>query len=117
MGLTSQPYIYKPFGTFLLCFDMGCTCSDNPEAISELLVAMGMGGTRNEEQLVVDYGKIVEQLESWIIFEGISQFSDFMPNSLRAGTILQLEAIGLQKRQVDQISFHLMGSGTSLFLD
>ncbi|EOY02293.1 Senescence-associated gene 101, putative isoform 1 [Theobroma cacao] len=102
MGLTSQPYIYKPFGTFLLCFDMGCTCSDNPEAISELLVAMGMGGTRNEEQLVVDYGKIVEQLESWIIFEGISQFSDFMPNSLRAGTILQLEAIGLQKRQQQQ---------------
>ncbi|XP_021298944.1 senescence-associated carboxylesterase 101 isoform X2 [Herrania umbratica] len=102
MGLTSQPDFYRPFGTFLLCFNMGCICSDNPEAISELLVAMGMGGTRNEEQLVVDYGKIVEQLESWIIFKGISQLSEFMPNSLRAGTILLLEAIGLQKRQQQQ---------------
>ena len=116
MGLTSQPDYYKPFGTFLLCCEIGCTCSENPEAISELLVAMGLGGVEKEEQLIVDYERIVEQLESLIIRKGFSQLSDLMPNSLRAGTILQLEAIGLQKRQVGQICFHIMGVVYHCFL-
>ncbi|XP_022774436.1 senescence-associated carboxylesterase 101 isoform X2 [Durio zibethinus] len=102
-GLTSQPDYYTPFGTFLLCCEMGCTCSENPEAISKLLVAMGLARAGNEEQLIVDYGRVVEQLESLIICKGISQLSDLMPNSLRAGTILQLEAIGLQKGQNQQL--------------
>lgn len=93
---------YKPFGTFLLCSEKGCAWSDNPEAVSELLLAMGVGGAGNEEQLVVDYGKIVEQLELVMICKGISQLSELKLNSLQAGIILQLEAIGLQKRQVVQ---------------
>ncbi|XVF58140.1 hypothetical protein PTKIN_Ptkin07bG0039000 [Pterospermum kingtungense] len=97
MGLT-----YKPFGTFLLCSEIGCACSDNPEATLELLLAMGVGGAGNEEQLIVDYGRIVEQLELRIICKGISQFGELMLNSLQAGIILQLEAIGLQNRQHDQ---------------
>ncbi|XVE83897.1 hypothetical protein DITRI_Ditri16bG0125200 [Diplodiscus trichospermus] len=102
IGLTSQPEYYKPFGTFLLCSETGCTCSENPEAISELLLAMGLGGAGNNELQIVDYGRIVERLELMIICKGISQLSELMLNSLKAGIILQLEAIGLQQRQHDQ---------------
>ncbi|OMO59858.1 Lipase, class 3 [Corchorus capsularis] len=99
-GLTSQSNSYKPFGTFLLCCETGCSCSDNPEAVVELLKAMPLGkNSGNEEKLIVDYGRIVEKLESLIILKGISQLNDFMPTSLRAGTILQLGAVGVHKSQ------------------
>ncbi|OMP08764.1 hypothetical protein COLO4_06143 [Corchorus olitorius] len=42
-GLTSQSNSYKPFGTFLMCCETGCSCSDNPEAVIELLKAMPLG--------------------------------------------------------------------------
>ncbi|OMP08762.1 Sulfatase [Corchorus olitorius] len=99
-GLSSQSIFYKPFGTFLLCCETGCSCSDNPEAVIELLKAMPLGkNSGNEERLIVDYGRIVENLESLIIFKGISQLNDFIPTSLRAGTILQLGAVGVHKSQ------------------
>ncbi|KAE8691545.1 SAG101 protein [Hibiscus syriacus] len=64
---------YKPFGTFLLCGENGCACSENPEAVSEL--------------------------ESVIIRKGVSQLGKPMLSSLQAGTILQLEAIRTRKEQ------------------
>ncbi|KAL4376167.1 hypothetical protein GQ457_02G011570 [Hibiscus cannabinus] len=64
---------YKPFGTFLLCCENGCTCSDNPEAVSEVLMMFETEDAVNEERMIHVYERIVEQLESVIIRKGLSR--------------------------------------------
>ncbi|GMI68423.1 hypothetical protein HRI_000511600 [Hibiscus trionum] len=98
----SKSDYYKPFGTFLLCCENGCTCSENPEAVSEVLMVFGTEDAANEERTIHVYGRIVEQLE-WAIFrKGISQLGKPMLSSLQAGTTLQLEAIRIRNEQNHQ---------------
>ncbi|KAK5820381.1 senescence-associated carboxylesterase 101 [Gossypium arboreum] len=100
MDLDSKPDDYKPFGTFLLCCEDGCTWSDNPEAVSELLMAVETEDTGNEEWTINVYSRIIEQLESMIVRKGISQVNEPILNSLRAGTTLQIEAIRIRNEQL-----------------
>lgn len=102
MEINSQTGIYKPFGVFLLCSEYGCTPLEDPEAVSEVLVAMGetpRNQTPNEQWHTIDYGTIVECLMSTVRIKGISQLSEMIECPLRAGIVLQLEAIGLNRRQ------------------
>uniref|UniRef100_A0A2P2JXP6 Fungal lipase-type domain-containing protein n=1 Tax=Rhizophora mucronata TaxID=61149 RepID=A0A2P2JXP6_RHIMU len=97
---------YKPFGTFLLCSESGCTCVEDPEAVSELLKAIGLERTRSQVsngELPIDYyGKMVKYLESGLIFKGNSQLVQSVEDSISAGIILQLEAIGDSRILVTQ---------------
>ncbi|XP_038996973.1 LOW QUALITY PROTEIN: senescence-associated carboxylesterase 101-like [Hibiscus syriacus] len=93
---------YKPFGTFLLCCENGCACSENPEAVSEVLMLFRTEAAANEERTIDVYGRIVEQFESVIIRQGISQLGKPMLSSLQAGTTLLIEAIRTRKEQNHQ---------------
>ncbi|CAH8328051.1 unnamed protein product [Eruca vesicaria subsp. sativa] len=50
---------FKPFGTFLICFDSECICIDDPEAVMELL------GSANTDHVVdsIDYGQVLARLD------------------------------------------------------
>ncbi|MBA0847579.1 hypothetical protein Goshw_020192, partial [Gossypium schwendimanii] len=100
MDLDSKSDDYKPFGTFLLCCEDGCTWSENPEAVSELLMAVETEDAGNEEWTINVYSRIIEQLESMIVRKGISQVNESILNSLRAGTTLQTEAIRIRNEQL-----------------
>lgn len=103
MEIDSQTGIYKPFGIFLLCSEYGCTSLEDPEAVYEVLAAMGLETARNqtpnEQWHMIYYDTIVERLMSTVSFKGISQLSEIIECPLRAGIVLQLQAIGLNRRQ------------------
>lgn len=109
MEIDSQTGIYKPFGIFLLCSEYGCSSLEDPEAVSEVLVAMDLEIARNkppnEQWHMFDYGAVVKRLMSTISFKGISQLSEMIECPRQAGIVLQLQAIGLNRRQVAQFSF------------
>lgn len=46
---------FKPFGTFLICFDSECICIEDPEAVYELL-----NGVDSD---LVDYGEVLHRLD------------------------------------------------------
>uniref|UniRef100_A0A1J3HTH5 Senescence-associated carboxylesterase 101 n=1 Tax=Noccaea caerulescens TaxID=107243 RepID=A0A1J3HTH5_NOCCA len=50
---------FKPFGTFLICFDSQCICIENPEAVMELLT----GGTNTDPLGWRDYGEVLQRLD------------------------------------------------------
>ncbi|CAH8271125.1 unnamed protein product [Arabidopsis lyrata] len=58
---------FKPFGTFLICFDSGCVCIEDPEAVTELL-----NGVHDSEQ--VDYGQVLRRLDQSMLSIADSTF-------------------------------------------
>ncbi|KAJ7970897.1 senescence-associated carboxylesterase [Quillaja saponaria] len=116
--LASQTSEYKPFGTFLLCSEQGCSCFENPESILEFLGRMRSVGNRNKEMESVEYGNIVERLSRKAICEDVIPWSQDETDSFIAATInkgkkdlftatiiLQLIAIGLLQLQVAQLPY------------
>ncbi|KAJ0041888.1 hypothetical protein Pint_19398 [Pistacia integerrima] len=99
MDIDSQTGAYKPFGTFLLCSASGCTCVEDPDAVSELLEAMGLetAGIQNPNEAwqIFDYGEPVKRLMSILKIKGLVQLGEMTVDTIRAGIILQLEAIGV----------------------
>ncbi|XP_035547586.1 senescence-associated carboxylesterase 101-like isoform X2 [Juglans regia] len=83
---------YKPFGTFMLCSELGFTCFEDPEFILEFLKA-----TYSEvsPHFLVDYKPVVEQLKLKVICEDTSWFSQ----PLLAGITVQVLATGLGQQQ------------------
>ncbi|EOA22172.1 hypothetical protein CARUB_v10002743mg, partial [Capsella rubella] len=63
---------FKPFGTFLICFDSECICIDDPEAVAELLVGS------NTDDLVGwrDYGEILERLDQSLVTDSRLMIDD-----------------------------------------
>ncbi|KAG2300464.1 hypothetical protein Bca52824_036936 [Brassica carinata] len=51
---------FKPFGTFLICFDSECLCIDDPEAVMELL-----GGASAVDH--IDYGEVLDRLDQTVM--------------------------------------------------
>lgn len=51
---------FKPFGTFLICFDSECICIEDPEAVMELL-----GGASAVDQ--IDYGRVLDRLDRTVM--------------------------------------------------
>ncbi|XP_059670214.1 senescence-associated carboxylesterase 101-like isoform X1 [Cornus florida] len=96
---TSQNGGYQPFGTFLLCSESGCACFEEPESVSELLVAMRSDGVGNQDPN--NYTRILECLKSKAICKGSSGLTG-MSSTLRGGIITQLEAIGIKTSQQPQ---------------
>ncbi|KAK8497448.1 hypothetical protein V6N12_016972 [Hibiscus sabdariffa] len=76
------PRLKLNFRYHSLCCENGCTCSENPEAVSEQLMAIGTKDATNEGrtirnlQQLMFYDRIVEQLESIIIHKGVSQLGN-----------------------------------------
>ncbi|KAF8106234.1 hypothetical protein N665_0145s0048 [Sinapis alba] len=54
---------FKPFGTFLICFESECICIDDPEAVMELL------GSANADHVVdsIDYGAVLDRLDQTVM--------------------------------------------------
>lgn len=105
LASTPQTVLYRPFGAFLLCSELGCTCVDDPEVVTHLLEAMGLESRRSQvsdEHLLNYYGAIVENLKTRLILRRSSLLGVSAPDSLRAGIILQLEAIGDKRIQQQQ---------------
>lgn len=104
----SSTSLYKPFGTFLMCSESGCACFEDPDSVLELMTALGRNpGSREGSQVVknVDYGEILEHLKSGMyVSKGVSQLHGSSPSALRAGLGLQLEAIGVGKKQVNSMA-------------
>ncbi|KFK25726.1 hypothetical protein AALP_AA8G151800, partial [Arabis alpina] len=50
---------FKPFGTFLICFDSECICIEDPEAVMELLIG--------DHTDLVDYREVLERLDQSVL--------------------------------------------------
>ncbi|KAG9159739.1 hypothetical protein Leryth_007771 [Lithospermum erythrorhizon] len=111
---SSQNSGYKPFGTFLIYSDTGCTCFEDSEAILDVLRALEVVNDRNQDpsrfSRVIDYGSILDPLKNNTIRKGasrprnpVSRRPRFRNNSvvdpLQAEIILQLEAAGIKNIQ------------------
>ncbi|CAN0907128.1 Senescence-associated carboxylesterase 101 [Linum grandiflorum] len=100
-----QKYYYKPFGTFLLSSELGCSCVEDPEVVSLLLShkAIEFEAASNLVSVqglpVQHYGLMVEHLKIRALCQGSSQLGLPIEDSLQAGTVLLLEAIGITPDQ------------------
>ncbi|XP_059670212.1 senescence-associated carboxylesterase 101-like isoform X1 [Cornus florida] len=90
---TSQNGSYQPFGTFLLCSESGCACFEEPESVSELLVAMRSASVGNQDPN--HYTRILERLKWKAICKGSSVLTGLL-NTLRGEIVTQLDAIGIK---------------------
>ncbi|XP_042497495.1 senescence-associated carboxylesterase 101-like [Macadamia integrifolia] len=95
---TNNIYNYKPFGTFLMCSQSGSACFDDPDSVLSLLAATGW----SQLPSLMDYKKLLEDLtHQMIVSKGASQLSALRGDPLRAGIILQVDAIGDKRMQED----------------
>ncbi|KAK0600745.1 hypothetical protein LWI29_018032 [Acer saccharum] len=103
MQIDSGSVAYQPFGTYLLCSQSGCTCIEDPEEVSQLLVAVGSETAGNQnpnvEFEIFNYTETVKHVEYTVILQGISKLGELKVQPLRAGIILQLDAVGVKKTQ------------------
>ena len=96
---------YKPFGTFLLCSELGCSCFEDPETILELLMVAYSGSLENQDpnKVFESYGTFVEHLNRKVLCKDTTDhesLTDWTTPTLRASIITQLVAIGLVRSQV-----------------
>ncbi|XP_042497688.1 senescence-associated carboxylesterase 101-like [Macadamia integrifolia] len=92
---------YKPFGTFLMCSPSGSACFDDHDSILSLLDAIGSSQLPTN---LMDYKNLLEHLTHQIIIsKGASQLHELSGDSLRAGIILQLDAIGDNRMKEDNV--------------
>ncbi|XP_043704900.1 senescence-associated carboxylesterase 101-like isoform X6 [Telopea speciosissima] len=86
---------YKPFGTFLMCSPSGSSCFNDSDSVLSLLAVTGC----SELLSLMDYRKLLEDLTNQIfVTKGDSQLHE-LRDPLRAGLILQLDAIGDKRMQ------------------
>ncbi|KAJ4972988.1 hypothetical protein NE237_006162 [Protea cynaroides] len=98
--LSSTTNSYMPFGTFLMCSLSGSACFDHPDSVLSLLEAMGGYQLPN----LMDYVKLLKNLTycKMVLSNGASQLHELRDDPLRAGIILQLDAIGDNRMQEDK---------------
>ncbi|KAM4072956.1 hypothetical protein ACB094_11G179000 [Castanea mollissima] len=95
---------YKPFGTFLLCSELGCSCFEDPQTILELLMAAYSGCPENQDpnKVFESYGTFVEHLNRKVLCKDTTDHEsliDWTTQPLQAGIITKLAAIGLVRSQ------------------
>ncbi|XP_059598398.1 senescence-associated carboxylesterase 101 [Vitis vinifera] len=96
----SQTTGYKPFGTYLLCSELGCACFDNSDLILELLKVISSEVARGLRD--VDYRKILRNLKERAICKGLPQVGERFANPFAAGIIMELETnIGFNETKVN----------------
>ncbi|XP_050278428.1 lipase-like PAD4 [Quercus robur] len=91
---------YKPFGTFLLCSVLGCSCFKDPQTILELLMAAYIGSPENQDpnKVFESYGTFLEHLNRKVLCKDTTDHEssiDWTTPPLRASIITKLAAIGL----------------------
>ncbi|XP_024024302.1 senescence-associated carboxylesterase 101 isoform X3 [Morus notabilis] len=79
---------YKPFGTFLLCSNLGCSCFEEPDTILKLLGTTASEGSDQGG----DYGNILETLKRKALFKNVLD-ADWASSPYAAGIVTQLSAI------------------------
>ena len=99
---------YKPFGTFLICLELGCSCFEDPQTILELLTAAYSGSPENQDpnKVFESYGTFVEHLNRKVLCKDTTDHEsliDWTTLPLQAGIITKLAAIGLVRSQVTQL--------------
>ncbi|KAG6719885.1 hypothetical protein I3842_03G029200 [Carya illinoinensis] len=88
---TSRTNEYKPFGTFMLCSELGFTCFEDPEFILEFLKS-----TYSEvSPQFLDFKPVVEQLKLKVICEDKTRLDGSISDPLLAGITVQVLATGL----------------------
>jgi hypothetical protein len=103
---------YKAFGTFILCSEKGCACVDDLEVVSRLLESSRKQASC-ESQEIDYYVEIVNDLKSKVMIRGNSQLDLSNVQPLKAGIILQLEAIGVEMTTqvksliLDKLNFYI----------
>ena len=95
----SQTTGYKPFGTYLLCSELGCACFDNSDLILELLKVISSEVARGLRD--VDYRKILRNLKERANCKGVPQVGERFANPFSAGIIMELETIGFNETKVN----------------
>ena len=100
---------YQPFGTFLFCSKLGCSCFEDHQTILELLTATNSGTLENEDpnKVFESYGTFVKDLNRKVICKDHESLIDWTTTPLRAGIITQLAAIELVQSQVTQLQLFL----------
>ncbi|XP_010660963.1 senescence-associated carboxylesterase 101 isoform X1 [Vitis vinifera] len=96
----SQTTGYKPFGTYLLCSELGCACLEKPDLILGLLKVRSSevaGGLQD-----VDYGEILRNLKERAICKGLQQVGERFADPFTAGIIMDLEIIGFDQTKLLQ---------------
>ncbi|KAM4124983.1 hypothetical protein ACB094_01G274100 [Castanea mollissima] len=108
--LISQSGVYKPFGTFLLCSKLGCSCFEDPQTILELLKATYSGSPGNQDpNPVFDvYGTFVKDINRKVICKDTTMLPERTTQPLRACIITQLAAIGLVPQQPHNIDINII---------
>ena len=68
---------YKPFGTFLLCLELGCSCFEDPQTILELLMVAYLGSPENQDpnKVFESYGTFMEHLNRKVLCKDIQIMS------------------------------------------
>ncbi|XP_050262725.1 senescence-associated carboxylesterase 101-like [Quercus robur] len=99
---------YKPFGTFLICLELGCSCFEDPQTILELLMAAYSGSPENQDpnKVFESYGTFVEHLNRKKLCKDTTYHEsliDWTTLLLQARIITKLAAIGLVRSQVTQL--------------
>jgi len=103
---------YMAFGTFILCSEKGCACVDDLEVVSRLLESSRKQASC-ESQEIDYYVEIVNDLKSKVMIRGNSQLDLSYVQPLKAGIILQLEAIGVEMTTqvksliLDKLNFYI----------
>nr|POE57801.1 senescence-associated carboxylesterase 101 [Quercus suber] len=99
---------YQPFGTFLLCSKLGCSCFEDPRTILELLKATYSGSPGNQDpNPVFDvYGTFVKDINRKVICKDTTMLPERTTQPLRACITTQIVATGLmqpeqQRQNVD----------------
>nr|CAN81265.1 hypothetical protein VITISV_006140 [Vitis vinifera] len=101
----SQTTGYKPFGTYLLCSELGCACFDNSDLILELLKVISSEVARGLRD--VDYRKILRNLKERAICKGLPQVGERFANPFAAGIIMELETnIGFNETKLCSVDPH-----------
>ncbi|XAR51819.1 Carboxylesterase [Bertholletia excelsa] len=94
---------YKPFGTFLLCSQSGCTCFEEPESVLDFMAAICSDSESqgsNDGLQIINYGRILKRRTGEAISWGIScpgGWDDASP--LQAGIFSQIASIKVDLTQ------------------
>ena len=96
----SQTTVYKPFGTYLFCSELGCACFDNPDLILKLLTVISSEVAGGLLQ-VVDYGEILRNLKNKAFWKGPQLAGERFEDPFSTGIIMKLETIGFDQTKVN----------------
>ncbi|XP_015879209.3 senescence-associated carboxylesterase 101-like isoform X1 [Ziziphus jujuba] len=98
-----QTGVYKPFGTFLICSELGCACFAHPNSVLELLPASASYGAHGQHphQILpfVDYGPMVENLYHRTFCRDAIELDEWATQPFEACISRQLQAIGVGRPQ------------------